>query len=1464
MSFETPHPSQTLVFIDANVDDYQFLAAGVREGIEVIILDPTRDGVEQITEAIATRSPIARLHLLSHGSPGNLQLGTSNLNNLTLLRYTSQLQHWFEQTAQSEMYLYGCNVAATAVGKAFISFLAELTGAKIAASCTLTGNSALGGNWKLEVTTEKMTSLPAFSVATLENYAGVLAAGDLDTTFGIGGKVITDIGTNSSDSGRSVTIDSSGRILVAGNTNAGGSSNFALTRYDANGSLDPSFGTDGKVITDIGTNSTDYGYSMTTDSSGRILVAGYTNAGGSQDFALVRYESASNTAPVLTNLNNVTFAETTVATPQTIDSDVSLTDDSANFNGGNLTISYSAGGSSDDNIGIPNQGSGSGQFQVILGFPNSEVQYQGVTIGTFPLLGENGLTGNNLVVTFNANATPEIVDALIQSLTYQNFSDTPAATRTISITVSDGAGGTSTPQTSVITVTPENDIPTLAAATAGTLTFTEGNAATPISPTGLGITDPDDTNIESATVQITTGYANGEDVLAVTGLPAGIISSFSAGTLTLTGSATLAAYQNILRSVTYNNTSENPTEGDRTISFIVNDGTDNSTPQTRTLRVIAINDAPVLAAATAGTLTFTEGNAATPISPTGLGITDPDDTNIESATIQITTGYVNGEDVLAATALPAGITSDFNPTTGILTLTGTATLATYQGILRGVTYNNTSENPTEGDRTISFIVNDGTDNSTPQTRQIRITATNNPPIVTASGTLNYTENAPPAALNAVTNITDSDDTQLTEASVRITSGYISGEDILSFANTATLTGTFNPITGTLSITGTDTLANYRTALASITYQNTSNNPNTAPRTLSYTVNDGTEQSNTATSTINLTAVNDAPIANDDNYTTDEDTTLTISLAQAVTRNDVDAENDNLTATQLSNPSNGSLTFNNDGTLTYTPNTDFSGTDSFTYQVSDGMANSNIATVRITVGAGNDAPVAAADSYTTLEKTTLILKAPGILDNDSDIDGDNLTVRLVEDAIHGTLTLNSDGSLIYTPDEGFSGTDRFTYQANDGAADSNVVAVEIVVENLNDPPVLVNPIARQQATQGSKFTLNISSNFLDLDANDTLTYSAENLPDGLSLDAETGIISGTPTNNAVGLKPITITATDSEGESVSASFEIAVANINDLPTLVSEIADQTATQAQPFTLNISNNFQDIDPEDILVFSAQGLPNGLMIDPQTGVISGIPTNSGQFLIIVTATDDAGATSEDTFELNIGTIPGENPTPAPTPRPIPTPSPEPKDRFTSGNDEVTLNDGGDRVEALQGDDTVNGGSGHDWIHGNQGKDYLFGNGGNDTLFGGKDNDYLDGGIGDDSLLGNRAQDTLLGGTGNDILWGGKGFDLLIGGDGDDTLSGDLGGDTLIGGNGADVFVLRTSTAAVNLETADLIMDFELEIDQIGITGGINPSNLTLSLFEGNTAISLGQNQILGIVVGITPDQLTGSLVNVNVGLN
>src|SRR5437773_851153 len=114
-----------------------------------------------------------------------------------------------------------------------------------------------------------------------------------------------------------------------------------------------------------------------------------------------------------------------------------------------------------------------------------------------------------------------------------------------------------------------------------------------------------------------------------------------------------------------------------------------------------------------------------------------------------------------------------------------------------------------------------------------------------------------------------------------------------------------------------------------------------------------------------------------------------------------------------------------------PELNFNGIDSFTYKASDGQALSGVATVTLTVTPVNDAPVAANDdAYTTPEDTQLTVSAPGVLANDSDVDGDALSAVLVSNPSHGTLTLNGDGSLVYMPALNFNGTDSFTYKASD--------------------------------------------------------------------------------------------------------------------------------------------------------------------------------------------------------------------------------------------------------------------------------------------------------------------------------------------------------------------------------------------------------------------------------------------------
>ena len=183
------------------------------------------------------------------------------------------------------------------------------------------------------------------------------------------------------------------------------------------------------------------------------------------------------------------------------------------------------------------------------------------------------------------------------------------------------------------------------------------------------------------------------------------------------------------------------------------------------------------------------------------------------------------------------------------------------------------------------------------------------------------------------------------------------------------------------------------------------------------------------------------MATNDTYTTPQNTTLTVA-APGVLANDSDPSGKPLTAALVAGPANGTLTLNPNGSFSYTPKAGFYGADSFTYRDSDGTLQSNTATVALTVT--QQPPVAANDTYTTPENTTLTVAAPGVLANDSDPSGKPLTAALVAGPANGTLTLNSNGSFSYTPKAGFSGADSFTYRDSDGTLLSNTATVALTV------------------------------------------------------------------------------------------------------------------------------------------------------------------------------------------------------------------------------------------------------------------------------------------------------------------------------------------------------------------------------------------------------------------------------------
>ncbi|MEH2044957.1 DUF4347 domain-containing protein, partial [Nostoc sp.] len=293
-----------LVFIDPQVDDYQSLVMGVLPDTLVVVLDANQDGIEQISQVLESHQGVNSLHIVSHGAPGCIYLGNSQLNNETLNLYAAQLMGWANALSEdAQLLLYGCKVAQTEPGVLFISCLSELTGAVVAASDDLTGSAVLGGDWELEVSTAPIVPRLAFGQEVITAYASILSTVFLDTSFDSDGKVITDIGSKTNDTARSVVIQADGKILVAGAS----SNNFAVVCYNSDGSLDNSFGSNGKVTTDIGTNSSDIAYSVTLQGDGKILVAGVSSG----NFAVVRYNSNGS---LDTNFNTTGKVTTDIGT----------------------------------------------------------------------------------------------------------------------------------------------------------------------------------------------------------------------------------------------------------------------------------------------------------------------------------------------------------------------------------------------------------------------------------------------------------------------------------------------------------------------------------------------------------------------------------------------------------------------------------------------------------------------------------------------------------------------------------------------------------------------------------------------------------------------------------------------------------------------------------------------------------------------------------------------------------------------------------------------------------------------------------------------------------------------------------------------------------------------------------------------------------------------------------------------
>ena len=286
---------------------------------------------------------------------------------------------------------------------------------------------------------------------------------------------------------------------------------------------------------------------------------------------------------------------------------------------------------------------------------------------------------------------------------------------------------------------------------------------------------------------------------------------------------------------------------------------------------------------------------------------------------------------------------------------------------------------------------------------------------------------------------------------------------------------------------------------------------TGPDIFTFKLNDGEVDSAPATVSINV-APNLLPVAKPHSVTTMEDTPVTISLTGS------DPDSDPLAYSTVTGPSHGRLK----GTapnLTYTPNANFYGSDNFTFKVNDGITDSALATVSITVSPVNDPPVANDDTATTHEDTAAVtIDVPA---NDTDIDNDTLTVTAVSQGTNGSVTINPDSTLSYSPHANFYGSDTFTYTISDNKGLTDTAKVNVTVNMVNDAPVITSaPVTT--TTAGALYTYDV--NAADPDVGDTLAYSLTTKPDDMTINSATGLIQWKPTQ--VGDNKVVVKVADS--------------------------------------------------------------------------------------------------------------------------------------------------------------------------------------------------------------------------------------------------------------------------------------------------------------------------------------------------
>ena len=704
------------------------------------------------------------------------------------------------------------------------------------------------------------------------------------------------------------------------------------------------------------------------------------------------------------------------------------------------------------------------------------------------------------------------------------------------------------------------------------------------------------------------------------------------------------------------------------------------------ITVTAVNDDPTNAGTLQAASVVTEDVSST-INLSAINLSDVD-AAAGALTMTLTTS--TGGNLTAAAG--TGITISGNGT-GVLSLTGNLTdLNTYLDTVGNVTYLHgvAHTNGSAADTIQVDITDNGNTGSggggtiTLGTFNVDITAVNDAPTVATTGTqLAYTEGDGATAIDPGLTLSDVDSANLTGATVRILFGFVSAEDSLGFVDQLGINGSYDSGTGILTLSGTASVADYQTALRSVTYENSSENPNTGDRTINITVTDGTSSSG-ANRTITVASINDDPTNTGSlpsDVTVTEDVTSSVNLS-AVNFSDVDAGTNLITVT-LTTSTGGRIWASSDfdvtvfgsgtGTVTLlggvadlnnffstptrfqylhgTLHTAGDNADTIQVSVNDGGNTGSgggttiiLGTVNVDITNVNDAPVitspaavSAAENQTGVATVTA-----------TDADGDIPTFTITGGADAGLFSITAGGVLTFdtapdfetVADANSDGVYEVEVTADDGNTGTDAQTILVTVTDVNEAPTLVtlSSSSIDENTDTSGGTTVGSLTTTDPDAGDTATYTINGGADAalFSISGSDLILTaGTLDFETQASYEVTVRITDSGGLTHDQTFTITVNDLNEAPVFDSS-AVTSATEDVAYSYAIATS--DVDG-DALTITAPTLPAWLTVVDNgdgTASLTGTPTNLevGDHAVVLEVTDGS-LTATQSFTITVGNV-------------------------------------------------------------------------------------------------------------------------------------------------------------------------------------------------------------------------------------